>query len=153
MTDNVIAAVPVTNFGTSSNIYNGQVQGGIDAEYSYGMNPAGVTEDFASANAVDIASIAGIDQLRGGVDVGIIGYSDAFDVANFNIEEPQGASNVGMASAINSIGNVDIGQLPSDVDAGLDASLADMEWADALAAGMPAQWSADWIDEWSDEIV
>jgi hypothetical protein len=151
MTGNTAAVVPVANFGAPSNNYNSQVQGGIDTEYSYGINTTGIIQDFAFANTIDIASIAGIDQLRG-VDGGIFGYSDAFDVANLNIEQPQYVSNVGMAGATNFIGNIDVGQLPTEVDTALDASLADMEWRDDVAAGMP-YWPAEYIADSSDEMI
>ncbi|PQE07363.1 hypothetical protein CJF32_00005244 [Rutstroemia sp. NJR-2017a WRK4] len=148
MTDNVFAAAPVATFGASTNVYNNNlVQRGANAEYSCGMNTTGIAEDFTSANAFDSESIPSIDQLQGGVGVGIDGYSGAFDFANVNIGQPQDTSNVGMAATTDFIGNVAVGQLPSEVDAGLDAILADMEWADELAAGMPADWPAEWTDE------
>jgi hypothetical protein len=73
------------------------------------MNTFGITEDFTSTNAIDTTSIPSIDQLPGDIDIGIIGYSGIFDFANFNVGQPQGVSNSGIATTINFIGNVDIG--------------------------------------------
>jgi hypothetical protein len=111
MTGNVAAVVPGVDFDASSNIYNGQVQGGTNAEYSYGMNTAAITGNLASASAVDNLSIYSMDHLQGGVEFGIFGYSNAFDVTNFDFGHPQGVSNVGMAGATNFIGNVDVGDV------------------------------------------
>ncbi|PQE09094.1 hypothetical protein CJF31_00010553 [Rutstroemia sp. NJR-2017a BVV2] len=153
ITGNVAAVVPVATFGASSNVYNNQVRGGTNSQYSYGMNTSGIAEDLTSTNAVDIASIFSTDQLQGGVDIGIVGDSGAFDIANFNIGQAQDISIIGMADATNFISDADISQLPREVDAGLDARLADMEWADEFAAGMPADWPAELIEEWSNEMI
>jgi hypothetical protein len=154
MTGNVAPVVPGATFGGFSTVYHGQVQGGTNAtnaEYVYGLDTAGIAEALSSTNAIDIGSTLSTDQLQGGFEAGTIGYPSTFDIANFNIGQLQGVTNVGMAAATNIIGNVDVGQMPSEVDAGLDASFVDMEWADEFAAGISADWPAEWTAEWIDE--
>jgi hypothetical protein len=151
MTEIVDTIAPIANFGAFGSFYNGQVQGGTNADYLYGMNTTGITEDFAFTNTVDIASISSIDQLGGGVDIDIVGYSDIFDIANFSIIQPQGVSDMGIASTTNFVTNIDIGQLLNEVDTGLDTSVADRELGDTVTTGIPADWPANWTTEWSDE--
>ncbi|PQE28408.1 Zinc finger 76 protein [Rutstroemia sp. NJR-2017a BBW] len=147
---NAAAVVPVATFGASTNVYN-------NTQYPYGMNTTGVPENLAFASASNIASNPSNDQLQGDVDVGLVGYPAAFDFANFNIGQPQGVNNVGMAAATNIIGNVDAYQLLRGVDVSFIATPADIEWADGVAAGMPAlkpaDSSADLPAEWFNETI
>jgi hypothetical protein len=150
MTGDFGTTAPIANFGAASNSYNDQVQGGTIAGYSYGMNTAGITRNFDTTNTIDITNNFKIDQLQENIDIGIVGDLGISDIANFDIGQPQGVTSVGIASTTTIFGNIDIGQLPSEVDSGSNSSLADLEWVNNLAAGLPAGSLGDWEAEFFD---